>query len=87
MVPAYGAYRPMGGTYAMLSTRACFKFMRSPHWPGMKAPAAMMNVRGGSWPRFLSSPVPWRTAGANRRHDKMFHLPGWNSPASPIQKP
>ncbi len=75
--PAYGAYRPMGGTYATVVNARMLQ---------VHAVAALAGHEGVSRDderaqrlvaTLLSSPVPWRTAGANRRHDKMFHLPGW----------
>jgi hypothetical protein len=73
----YGAYRPIGGTYAAVVNAR----MLQTH-----AGAALAGHTGASRDderarrlvaTLLSSPCPWRTAGANTRHDKMFHLPGW----------
>jgi hypothetical protein len=75
--PAHGAYHPMGGTYATVVNARMLQ---------VHAVAALAGHEGASRDderarrlvaTLLSSPVPWRTAGANRRHDKMFHLPGW----------
>ncbi len=74
---SHGAYRPVGGTYATVANAR----MLQTH-----AGAALAGHTGASRDderarrlvsTLLSSPCPWRTAGANTRHDKMFHLPGW----------
>lgn len=75
----HGAYRPVGGTYATVANAR----MLQTH-----AGAALAGHEGASRDderarrlvaTLLSSPCPWRTAGANTRHDKMFHLPGWTT--------
>jgi hypothetical protein len=75
--PAYGAYHPMGGTFATVVNARMLQ---------VHAVAALAGHEGASRDderarrlvaTLMSSPVPWRTAGANSRHDKMFHLPGW----------
>lgn len=74
---SHGAYHPMGGTYATVVNARMLQ---------VHAVAALAGHAGVSRDderarrlvaTLMSSPVPWRTAGANARHDKMFHLPGW----------
>jgi hypothetical protein len=74
---SHSAYRPLGGTYSTVVNAR----MLQTH-----AGAALAGHSGASRDderarrlvaTLLSSPCPWRTAGANTRHDKMFHLPGW----------
>lgn len=74
---SHGAYHPMGGTYATVVNARMLQ---------VHAVAALAGHEGASRDderarrlvaTLTSSPVPWRTAGANTRHDKMFHLPGW----------
>ncbi len=74
---SHSAYRPVGGTYSTVINAR----MLQTH-----AGAALAGHEGASRDderarrlvaTLLNSPCPWRTAGANTRNDKMFHLPGW----------
>jgi hypothetical protein len=76
---SHSAYRPLGGTYATVVNARMLQ---------VHAGAALAGHAGASRDderarrlvaTLLSSPCPWRTAGANTRHDKMFHLPGWTT--------
>ena len=73
----YNAYRAPGGTYSTVINARMLQ---------VHATAAAAGHTGASRDdertrqlvaTLLKSPVPYRTSGANTRHDKMFHLPGW----------
>jgi hypothetical protein len=73
----YSAYRAVGGTYSTVINARMLQ---------VHAAAARVGHAGASRDderarllvaTLLKSPAPYRTSGANVRHDKMFHLPGW----------
>jgi hypothetical protein len=73
----YNAYRAPGGTYSTVINARMLQ---------VHATAAAAGHTGASRDdertrqlvaTLLKSPVPYRISGANTRHDKMFHLPGW----------
>ncbi len=74
---SFHAYRAPGGTYSTVINARMLQ---------VHAAAAAAGHTGASRDdertrqlvaTLLKSPDPYRTSGANTRHDKMFHLPGW----------
>jgi hypothetical protein len=75
----YGAYHPTGGTYATVVNARMLQVHAGAALAGHDGPSRDDERARQLIATLMSGPSPWRTAGANTRHDKMFHLPGWTT--------
>jgi hypothetical protein len=75
----YRAYHPKGGTYATVVNARMLQVHATAALAGHEGPSRDDERARVLIATLMSSPSPWRTAGANTRHDKMFHLPGWTT--------